>query len=107
MWGQLRIMQGGHLKIRGTGKNSNMRGIQNFLGVSKNRGGQGFQGACYRGVFLSTFFTLEMLSDSSLTNYTIPLLENLGTESPLLHLNKLSDWYLIFIKYAAQFSLCL
>ena len=24
---------GGHLKIRGTGKNSNMRGIQNFFGV--------------------------------------------------------------------------
>ena len=32
MWGQLRIIQGGHLKIRGTGKNSNMRGHTKFLG---------------------------------------------------------------------------
>ena len=30
--GQLKIMQGGHLKIRGTGKNLNMRGHTNFLG---------------------------------------------------------------------------
>ena len=32
MWGQLRIIQGEHLKIRGPGKNSDMRGHKEFLG---------------------------------------------------------------------------
>ena len=47
MWGQLRIIQGGHLKIREAGKNSNMRGYTKFLGDVK------IEGACYRGVFKS------------------------------------------------------
>ena len=50
MWGQLRIIQGGHLKIRGTGKNSNMRGHTKFLGGFEKIEGGGFQGSCYRGV---------------------------------------------------------
>ena len=49
---------GGHLKIRGTGKNSNMRGHTKFLGrFEKVEGGKAFRGACYRGVFL--VMTLE------------------------------------------------
>ena len=35
MWEQLRIIQEGHLKIRGTRKNSNMRGHTKFLGGLK------------------------------------------------------------------------
>ena len=31
MWGQLKIIQEGQLKIRGAGKNSNMRGHTKFL----------------------------------------------------------------------------
>ena len=50
--GQLRIIQGGHLKIRGTGKSSNMRGIQNFLWVRKNRGDKAFRGALTEGCLL-------------------------------------------------------
>ena len=34
---------GGHLEIRGDWENSNMRGIQNFLGGLKNRGGKAFR----------------------------------------------------------------
>ena len=48
MWGQLRIIQG-HLKIRGAGKNSNMRGIQNFLGVEKIKGGKALRGPVTEG----------------------------------------------------------
>ena len=33
MCGQLRIIPGGHLKIRGTGKNSDMKGHTKFPGV--------------------------------------------------------------------------
>ena len=50
IWGQLRI-QGGYLKIRGTGKNSNMRGHTKFLGGLKNRGGKAFRGAVTEGCF--------------------------------------------------------
>ena len=42
--------KGGHLKIRGTWKNSNMRGHTKFLGGFEKQRGRGFQGACYRGV---------------------------------------------------------
>ena len=49
MWGQLRIIQGEHSKIRGTGKNSNMRGHTKFLGGLKNRGGKAFRGAVTEG----------------------------------------------------------
>ena len=34
---------GGHLKIRGTRKNSNMMGHRKFLGGFKNRGGKAFR----------------------------------------------------------------
>ena len=34
---------GGHLKIRGTRKNSNMMGHTKFLGGFKNRGGKAFR----------------------------------------------------------------
>ena len=51
MWGQLRIIQWGYLKIRGSGENSDMRGHTKFLGGLKNQRGEGFQGVCYRGVF--------------------------------------------------------
>ena len=44
-----------HLIIRGTGKNSNMRGHANFLGGFEKIEGEGFQGACYRGVYLLLF----------------------------------------------------
>ena len=40
---------GGHLKIRGTGKNSNMRGHTKFLGGLKNRGGKAFRGPVTEG----------------------------------------------------------
>ena len=63
MWGQLRIIQGGHLKIRGTGKNSNMRGIQNFLGVGKTRGGKAFRGPVTDGcnfILPPVFFIIEV-----------------------------------------------
>ena len=51
MWGQLRIIQGGHLKIRGTGKNSNMRGHTKFSwGVGKNKGGKAFRDLLQSGV---------------------------------------------------------
>ena len=51
MWGQLRIIQGGHLKIRGTGKNQTLGGIQNFLGGLKKYRRQGLQGDFYRRVW--------------------------------------------------------
>ena len=42
---------GGHLKIRGTGKNSSMRDHTKFLeGFEENRGAR-LSEACYRGVF--------------------------------------------------------
>ena len=45
MWGQLRIIQGGHLKIRGDWENSNMRGHTKFLGrFEKNGVGKAFRG---------------------------------------------------------------
>ena len=40
---------GGHLKIRGDCGNSNMRGMQNFLGGLKNRGGKAFRGPVTEG----------------------------------------------------------
>ena len=40
---------GGHLKIRGTGKNSNKRGHTKFLGGLKNRGGKAFRGPVIEG----------------------------------------------------------
>ena len=40
---------GGHLKIRGTGKNSNMRGHTKFLGDFKKRGGKAFRGPVTEG----------------------------------------------------------
>ena len=52
MWGQLRIIQGGYLKIRGTEKNSNMRGHTKFLGeFEKNRGARLSGGLLQRGVW--------------------------------------------------------
>ena len=55
MWGQLRIIQGGHLKIKVAGKNSNMRGHTKFLeGVDKNRGGKVFRGPVTEGCTLET-----------------------------------------------------
>ena len=45
MWGQLRIIYGG------TGENSNMRGMHNFLGGLKNRGGKAFRGPVTEGCF--------------------------------------------------------
>ena len=50
MWGQLRIIQGEHLKIRGDWENSNMRGHTKFLGgFEKNRGGKAFRGPVTKG----------------------------------------------------------
>ena len=47
---------GGYLKIRGTRKNSNVRGIQNFLGGLKNRGGKAFRGPVTEGcIFVDVF----------------------------------------------------
>ena len=40
---------GGHLKIRETGKNSNMRGHAKFFGGLKNRGGKAFRGPVTEG----------------------------------------------------------
>ena len=54
MWVQLRIIQGGHLKIGGTGKNSNMRGHTKFLGGLKNRGGKAFRGPVTEGCIYIT-----------------------------------------------------
>ena len=52
MWGKLRIIQGGHLKIRGTGKNSNMGEHSKFLGgFEKSRGAGLSRGLSQRGVF--------------------------------------------------------
>ena len=49
MWGQLRTIQGRHLKIRGDWENSNMRGHTKFLvGVEKIEG-QGFRGPVIEG----------------------------------------------------------
>ena len=43
---------GGRLKIRGTGKNSNMRGHTKFLAAfEKNRGGKAFRGPVTEGCF--------------------------------------------------------
>ena len=39
------------MKIRGTGKNSNMRGIQDFLRGLKNRGGKAFSKPVTEGCF--------------------------------------------------------
>ena len=51
MWGQLRIIQGGHLKIRGTGKNSDMRGHTKFLwGFEKIKWARLSGGLLQRGV---------------------------------------------------------
>ena len=46
---QLRIIQRGHLKIRGTGKNSNMRGHTKFLGGLRIEGGKAFRGPVTEG----------------------------------------------------------
>ena len=51
MRGQLRMIQGNIWKLGGTGKNSNMRGIQNFLGVWKIRGGKAFRGPVTEGCY--------------------------------------------------------
>ena len=40
---------GGHLKIRGTRTNSNMRGHTKFLRGLKNRGGKAFRGPVTEG----------------------------------------------------------
>ena len=49
--GQLRIIQGGHLKIRGAGKDSNMREHTKFLGgVEKIEGARLSGGLLQRGV---------------------------------------------------------
>ena len=50
MWGQLRILQGGYLKIRGDWENSNMRGQTKFLGSLKNKGARLSGGLLKRGV---------------------------------------------------------
>ena len=46
MWEQLRIIQGGNLKIRG---DSNIRGHKKFLGGLKSRGGKVFRGPVTEG----------------------------------------------------------
>ena len=60
MWGQLGIIQGEHLKIKGDWENSNMREHKKFLGGFEKIDGQGFQGACYREVssFIEIVFKL-------------------------------------------------
>ena len=50
MWGSTKNNTGGHLKIRGTGENSNMRGHTKFPGGLKNRGG-----LLQRGVMIKIF----------------------------------------------------
>ena len=47
---------GGHLKIKGTGKNSNMRGHTKFLGGLKNRGGKAFRGPVTEGCLITALF---------------------------------------------------
>ena len=44
MMGQLRIMQGGHLKIREDWEKFKYEGHTKFLGGLKNRGGKAFRG---------------------------------------------------------------
>ena len=54
MWGQLGVIQGGHLKIRGIWKNSYMRGHSKFLGGLRKalRGARLSGGLLQRGVQL-------------------------------------------------------
>ena len=49
--GQLRIIQGGRLKIRGDWEKFKYEGHTKFLGGVEKIEGQGFRGACYRGVY--------------------------------------------------------
>ena len=46
-------MQGAHLKIRGTGKNSNMRRHRKFLGGLKKQRGKAFRGPVAEGCKIS------------------------------------------------------
>ena len=63
MWGQLRIIQGGHLKIRGTGENSNMRGhTKCFGGLKKNRRDKAFRGPVTEGCLACLVLELVTLS---------------------------------------------
>ena len=66
MWGQLRIIQGGPLKIRETGKNSNMKGHTKFLeGFEKNRGDKAFRGPvterCIQNVLLKVHLDIQVI----------------------------------------------
>ena len=49
MWGQLRIIHGGHLKIRGDWGKFKYEGHTKFLGSFKNRGGKAFRGPVTEG----------------------------------------------------------
>ena len=51
MWGELRIIQGGHLKMRGDWEKFKYEGAHKISCGFEKIEGQGFQGACYRGVF--------------------------------------------------------
>ena len=54
---------GGHLKIRGTGKNSNMRGHTKFRGGFKNIGCKASRGTVTEGCIFLTVF--EIFSKTS------------------------------------------
>ena len=61
MWGQLRIIQGRHLKIGGAGNNSNMRGHTEFLGgFEKIEGARLSGGLLQRGVSNRPFASLYL-----------------------------------------------
>ena len=50
MWGQLRIIQGGHLKIRGDWEKFKYEGAYKISwGFDKNRGGKAFRGPVTEG----------------------------------------------------------
>ena len=49
MWGQLRIIQGGHLRIRVDWEKFKCERHTKFLGGLKNRGGKAFRGPVTEG----------------------------------------------------------
>ena len=53
MWGQLKIIHGGHLKIRWAGKNSNMGAYKISWGLEKIEGARLLGGLLQKGVLVT------------------------------------------------------
>ena len=77
MWGQLRIKQVGHLKIRGDWEKFKYEGHTKFLGgFEKNRGGKAFRGPVTERYFIE----IERSVFDTSKDIQITLIDWLGRE---------------------------